>query len=246
MGEKEIIERQQQLIADEEKEQKDMSDKEMVPAEDIKESEEGKKRIKDLAESVETLTTKSAVDSEKADLAEIKEKLQEITDETEALWKELDDGMEDANASEDVLADGKKEKEHLDEIEFDLKEDEIKFVDVNKEMKNREKVRGKLEKRISKMVDKQSKLVEDTEIKFLNTLKKFHEEEKGDIDIEELKAALNESSFSHEKFWHELHDLKEREPDMPLSKRIEVLIDQYEEDIDIKDIKQKDKGNKAD
>merc|ERR1712129_472093 len=115
------------------------------------------------------------------------EKLQEITDETEALWKELDDGMEDANASVDVLTDEKMEKEHLDEIEFDLKEDEIKFVDVNKEMKNREKVRGKLEKRISKMVDKQSKLVEDTEIKFVNTLKKFHEEEKGDIDIEELK-----------------------------------------------------------
>merc|ERR1712204_15222 len=165
------------------------------------------------------------------------------------MGKELDDGMEDANASVDVLTDEKMEKEHLDEIEFDLKEDEIKFVDVNKEMKNREKVRGKLEKRISKMVDKQSKLVEDTETKFVNTLKKFHEEEKGDIDIGELKAALNESSFSHEeieKFWHELHDLKEREPDMPLSKRIEVLIDQYKEDIDIKDIKQKDKENKAD
>merc|ERR1712228_1112836 len=104
------------------------------------------------------------------------------------------------------------------------------------------------EKRINKSVDKQEKMVEDTENKFVNTLKKFHEEEKDEFDIEELKAALNEtlneSKFSDEeieKFWNELRAIKEKEPDMPLLKRIEVLIDQYEEDIDIKDIKQKDK-----
>merc|ERR1712173_485723 len=189
-----------------------------------------------------------------ADLAEIKEKMQEITDESAALRKELlmeeeEDGMMDERL-EKVLVDGDDvQRENVDEIEFDLKEDEIKFVDVNKEMKKMEK----LKKRINKMVDKQVKLVEDTEIKFVNTLKKFHEEDKGDLDIENLKAALNEtlheSKFSDdeiEKFWNELHEIKEREPDMPLSKRIEVLIDQYEEDIDIKDIKKKDKENKAD
>ena len=69
--EKEIIDRQQQLIADEEKVQEEVA--ENVESEDNKESEVGKKRIKDLAESVETLTMNSAVDSEKADLMEIKE-----------------------------------------------------------------------------------------------------------------------------------------------------------------------------
>ena len=261
--EKEIIDRQQQLIADEEKVQEEVA--ENVESEDNKESEVGKKRIKDLAESVETLTMKSAVDSEKADLMEIKEKLQEISDETEALWKELKDdemekddeeaakeqqqpvsGEEQQQKVEMMMEEGKEEG-----VVFDIKEDEIKFVDVNKEMKNREKAREKLEKRINKMVDKQVKMVEDTEFKFVNTLKKFHEEEKGEIDIEQLKAALNEtlheSKFSDgeiEKFWNELKEIKEKQPDMPLLKRIEVLIDEYEEDIDIKDIKKKDKDNK--
>merc|ERR1712228_1163091 len=77
-----------------------MSDTEDM-TEDAKESEVGKKRIKDLAESVETLTMNSAVDSEKADLKEIKDKLQEINDETEALWKELKDKVDDEEKSSD-------------------------------------------------------------------------------------------------------------------------------------------------
>merc|ERR1712228_663589 len=244
--EKEIIERQQQLIADEEKEAEDMMSDTEDMTEDAKESEVGKKRIKDLAESVETLTMNSAVDSEKVDLKEIKDKLQEINDETEALWKELKDKVDDEEKSSDGYT--MEEVEVTEDEMFDIKEDEMKFVDVNKEMKSREKTREKLEKRINKSVDKQEKMVEDTENKFVNTLKKFHEEEKDEFDIEELKAALNEtlneSKFSDgeiEKFWNELKKIKEKEPDMPLSKRIEVLIDQYEEDIDIKDIKKRDK-----
>merc|ERR1711963_1106402 len=101
--EKEIIERQQQLIADEEKEQKDMNENVDPDSEDNKESEAGKKRIKDLAESVETLTKESVVDSEKADLLEMKTELEEISDETEALWKELKDKVEeDENESVSV------------------------------------------------------------------------------------------------------------------------------------------------
>eukprot|EP00484_Ammonia_sp_Unknown_P030949 CAMPEP_0197026154 /NCGR_PEP_ID=MMETSP1384-20130603/6316_1 /TAXON_ID=29189 /ORGANISM="Ammonia sp." /LENGTH=745 /DNA_ID=CAMNT_0042454773 /DNA_START=644 /DNA_END=2881 /DNA_ORIENTATION=- len=156
-AEKEIIERQQQLIAEEEaleqaekaekerkeKEEKEMTEKEAkekeMPIEEeemkkkkrtvtktktkkrSKEEEEeeivNKKRIRDLAESVEALTAESAVDPEKQEIEEIKEKLKQITEETEALWEEL------VETREKLQEDFEQKMEEIEERKEEKKEE---------------------------------------------------------------------------------------------------------------------------
>ena len=183
--EKEIIERQQKLIDDEE----------LINDHDKKEEENNNNinniNIRDLAESVETLTSNSAVDPEKHEIQEIKEKLNEIKYET-------------------------------------LQE-------------NNHKTKEKLSARINKIIEKSVIIADETGNKFKNTLQRFNDND-NDITEEELKLALKDTLIESEKFsdaqieefLKELDIRKNSEP--KLSKRIERLIDDYDEDIDIKDL----------
>eukprot|EP01084_Bolivina_argentea_P232155 391340_1 len=240
-GEREIIEKQQQLIL-EEKELKELNEGDELAGEDeLKQFEKDKiiekKRIKQVAEVAETLTAQSIIDPEKQEIEEIREKLKEITEETEALMQEL----------KNIKIE--KEYQKIDiksEIEFDIKEDEMAFIDVQKEMEQRSNARDKITKRIEKWIQKSEKEAEETMKKFVNTLKIFNENDEN-ICEEELKKVLRVGIYSDkeiEEFLKELDDIKQKEPNLNLSQRIEKLIDEYYEDIYIKDIKKYKKEKK--
>ena len=132
------------------------------------------------------------------------------------------------------------------EVEFDKFEDEIDFIDVEQEIDNRRKTRQKITKQIDKIIEKSAIYADETGNKFVNTLKRFNDN-MHDITEDELKSALRDTlkesdRFSDDEiteFLMKLDIRKEKEPHFKLFKRLEKLIDDYDEgDIDIKDIKE--------
>ena len=143
-----------------------------------------RRMIRDVAESVESLTTDSPVDHEKHEIQEIKEKIQGM-----ATVQDMEE--DDTILAEEVLTATETETVHVPSVEekrvemekeFDLKEDTMEFVEdeaaemdreieLKQEIKGREKTRKRVSHRIEKFLEKTSKKADETSTTFGNTLK---------------------------------------------------------------------------
>lgn len=110
-AEKEIIERQQQLIDEEDALKMEMSQSTDSGKEQHHEEEEQRRMIRDVAESVESLTTDSPVDHEKLEIQEIKEKIQEMAAE-----KEIVETVQEMESGDTVIAEDVLSKEELESV----------------------------------------------------------------------------------------------------------------------------------
>jgi len=242
-AEKEIIERQQRLINEEAEMHSERDTQSMTAHSESETKEEKRRRVRELAESVEVMTTDSLVDAEKDQIQELTEKLHEIQTEAE-------------NVKEFETEKVQFETVCADEVQFEVKEDVIEFAETeNSEIEKREKTRSSLSARIEKIIAKTSKKASDLEKRLAsegkeNALQQFKDDMEN-MTEEELKTALKgtlreeeSGKFTDEQieaFLKELGLRKAKEPNVKLSKRIEQMVDDYEDEIDIKDIKQMDK-----
>mmetsp|Transcript_34866 Transcript_34866/g.56889 ORF Transcript_34866/g.56889 Transcript_34866/m.56889 type:complete len:784 (+) Transcript_34866:34-2385(+) len=222
-AEKEIIERQQRLIEEEaallrETEQVKEAEKKEREKETEEMADVDRKRIRDLAESMEHITAESVFDAEKHEIEEIREKLQEIKEETEELLLELkaqqthlDDETEEMRfgTADSPFVDIEQQRgdlrEKIEQIEAAMKdmqqettpqatEDEFESkedeIEFQDEIDKREKTTDRISQRIERMIEKLS--IAADERKFVNTLKRFADNV-DDITEEELRNALKDT-----------------------------------------------------
>ena len=125
--------------------------------------------------------------------------------------------------------------------EFEVHEDEMEFVeDIKDEIAGREKTMKKVATKIDKFLDKTSRKADETSTKFGNTLKSIDnldhltEEQFVSLLQEVLKFGYTEEQYG--KFWRLYKVQREKKPDVAAWEVLEHIIDDHEDDIDMKDI----------
>merc|ERR1719419_1491970 len=243
-AEMEIIERQQQLIDEEETLKMEMESGVGAPADLVdtvsttRESEEAQRRmIRDVAEAVECVATDSPVDHEKHEIQEIKEKIQEMTVVTVKEMEAADTVLADDAATEDMAAEERMADAAEMEETFDLKDDEeMEFIEaVEGELAVREHTKQRVAQKIGKFVEKTSKQADETDITFANTLKGIGNLEH--LSEAEFVSALKEvlelrySDEQYGEFWKLYRARKAKDPTARTYAILEEIMDDHEDDI---------------
>ena len=127
------------------------------------------------------------------------------------------------------------------EREFDVKEDDMEFVEgIKGEIAGREKTRQKVTDKIEKLLEKTSKKADETSTKFGNTLKSIddldHLTEEKFVKLLQEVLKLGYSEEQYAKFWKLYKAQREKKPDTEAWMVLEHIIDDHEDDIDMKDI----------